>query len=287
MGHRRKSIVAGSFYDADKESLSQQIKHCFLHEIGPQRLPEHDKNIQHERNIKGVISPHAGFIFSGPIAAYHFLRLSYEKTPQTIIIIGPNHRGLGKEIAIMSAGYWETPLGNIEIDEQMAKEIINYDDKHLIKEDEQAHAFEHSIEVQLPFLQFIYPKNQFKIIPICVSNQQLVKMKYLADKIFQATKEKSCLLIASSDFTHYETQESAKRKDAEAIDKIINMDINLFYDTISRKSASICGPGPIAIVTEVCKKLGINRGRLLKYATSGDVSGMNEQVVGYASIIFQ
>jgi len=287
MGHRRKSIVAGSFYDADKESLSQQIKHCFLHEIGPQRLPEHDKNIQHERNIKGVISPHAGFIFSGPIAAYHFLRLSYEKTPQTIIIIGPNHRGLGKEIAIMSAGYWETPLGNIEIDEQMAKEIINYDDKHLIKEDEQAHAFEHSIEVQLPFLQFIYPKNQFKIIPICVSNQQLVKMKYLADTIFQATKEKSCLLIASSDFTHYETQESAKRKDAEAIDKIINMDINLFYDTISRKSASICGPGPIAIVTEVCKKLGINRGRLLKYATSGDVSGMNEQVVGYASIIFQ
>ena len=287
MGHRRKSIVAGSFYDADKESLSQQIKHCFLHEIGPQRLPEHDKNIQHERNIKGVISPHAGFIFSGPIAAYHFLRLSYEKTPQTIIIIGPNHRGLGKEIAIMSAGYWETPLGNIEIDEQMAKNIINYDNKHLIKEDEQAHAFEHSIEVQLPFLQFIYPKNQFKIIPICVSNQQLVKMKYLADTIFQATKEKSCLLIASSDFTHYETQESAKRKDAEAIDKIINMDINLFYDTISRKSASICGPGPIAIVTEVCKKLGINRGRLLKYATSGDVSGMYEQVVGYASIIFQ
>jgi len=287
MGHRRKSIVAGSFYDADKESLSQQINNCFLHEIGPQRLPEHENNIQNERNIKGVISPHAGFIFSGPIAAYHFLRLSYEKTPQTIIIIGPNHRGLGKEIAIMSAGYWETPLGNIEIDEQMAKEIINYDDKHLIKEDEQAHAFEHSIEVQLPFLQFIYPKNQFKIIPICVSNQQLVKMKYLADTIFQATKEKSCLLIASSDFTHYETQESAKRKDAEAIDKIINMDINLFYDTISRKSASICGPGPIAIVTEVCKKLGINRGRLLKYATSGDVSGMNEQVVGYASIIFQ
>ena len=287
MGHRRKSIVAGSFYDADKESLSQQIKHCFLHEIGPQRLPEHGKNIQNERNIKGVISPHAGFIFSGPIAAYHFLRLSYEKTPQTIIIIGPNHRGLGKEIAIMSAGYWETPLGNIEIDEQMAKNIINYDNKHLIKEDEQAHAFEHSIEVQLPFLQFIYPKNQFKIIPICVSNQQLVTMKYLADTIFKATKEKSCLLIASSDFTHYENQESAKRKDTEAIDKIINMDSKLFYDTISRKGASICGPGPIAIVIEVCKKLGINKGKLLKYATSGDVSGMNELVVGYPSIIFQ
>ncbi len=287
MVHRRKSIVAGSFYDANKESLSQQINNCFLHEIGPQGLPEHGKNVQNKRNIKGVISPHAGFIFSGPIAAHHFLRLSYEKTPQTIIIIGPNHRGLGKEIAIMSTGYWETPLGNIEIDEQLAKEIINYDDKHLIKEDAQAHAFEHSIEVQLPFLQFIYPQNQFKIIPICISNQQLVKMNYLADTIFMATKEKSCLLIASSDFTHYESQESAKRKDAEAIDKIINMDSKLFYDTIRRNGASICGPGPIAMVIEVCKKLGINRGKLLKYATSGDVSGMNDQVVGYASIIFE
>jgi len=287
MGHIRKSIVAGSFYDANKESLSQQIKNCFLHEIGPQRLPERGKNVQNERNIKGVISPHAGFIFSGPIAAHHFLRLSYEKTTQTIIIIGPNHRGLGKEIAIMSTGYWETPLGNIEIDEQLAKEIINYDDKHFIKEDEQAHVFEHSIEVQLPFLQFIYPKNQFKIIPICVSDQQLVKMRYLSDTIFMAIKEKSCLLIASSDFTHYENQESAKRKDSAAIDKISNMDSKLFYDTISRKNVSICGSGPIAIVIEVCKKLGINRGKLLKYATSGDVSGMNEQVVGYASIIFQ
>src|SRR6056297_247153 len=215
MEHRRKSIVAGSFYDANKESLSQQISNCFLHEIGPQRLPEHGKNIQNERNIKGVISPHAGFIFSGPIAAYHFLRLSYEKTPQTIIIIGPNHRGLGQEIAIMSAGYWETPLGNIEIDEQMAKEIINYDDKHLIKEDAQAHAFEHSIEVQLPFLQFIYPFNQFKIIPICIANQQIDIMQYLADVIYRATKNKPPLLIASSDFTHYEDQESAKRKDIE------------------------------------------------------------------------
>jgi MEMO1 family protein len=287
MEYRRKSIVAGSFYDADKESLSQQISNCFLHEIGPQRLPEHRDNVKNERKISGVISPHAGFIFSGPIAAHHFLRLSYEKTPQTIIIIGPNHRGLGNEIAIMSAGYWETPLGNIEIDEQLAKDIMNYDDRDLIVEDLQAHTFEHSIEVQLPFLQFIYPNNQFKIIPICISNQQLVNMKYLADTIFIATKEKSCLLIASSDFTHYESQESAKRKDTEAIDKIISMDSKLFYDTISRKEASICGPGPIAIVIEVCKKLGIKKGKLLKYATSGDVSGMNDQVVGYASIIFE
>jgi MEMO1 family protein len=284
MEYRRKAMVAGSFYNADKESLSQQLKECFLHEIGPHKLPE---NLQKERKIIGIISPHAGFIFSGPVAAHHYLSLSYEKAPQTIILFGPNHRGFGESISLMSSGYWETPLGNIEIDEQLAKNIINFDKKKMIKEDIQAHLLEHSIEVQLPFLQFVYPNYQFKIIPICIANQQLSVMTYLANTIFEATKEKSCLFVASSDFTHYEVQESARRKDYEAIDKIINMDTQIFYNTIKRNGASICGPGPIAAVTEICKKYGIKKGQLLKYATSGDVSGMNEQVVGYASIIFK
>ncbi len=286
MKQKRKAIVAGSFYDSNRESLFQQLTNCFLHDIGPQSLPEKGLSTD-ERKIRGVISPHAGFMFSGPIAAYHFLHLSQEKVPQTIIILGPNHRGMGGEIAIMPSGQWETPLGSIEIDQTIADDIITHDKEKRIKDDRQAHEFEHSIEVQLPFLQFIYPHNQFKIVPICISNQELNAMKYLADTIFHAIKEKTCLLIASSDFTHYEDQESAKRKDNEAIEKIINMDSNLFYDTISRNAASICGPGPIAVVIEVCKKLGINKGQLLKYATSGDISGMNDQVVGYASIIFQ
>lgn len=277
-------MVAGSFYDADKESLSQQLKECFLHEIGPHKLPE---DLQKERKIIGIISPHAGFIFSGPVAAHHYLELSYEKAPQTIILFGPNHRGFGDPISLMSSGYWETPLGNIEIDEQLAKNIINCDKNKLIKEDIQAHLLEHSIEVQLPFLQFVYPDYQFKIVPISIANQQLSLMTYLANTIFEATKEKSCLFIASSDFTHYEVQESTRRKDYEAIDKIINMDTQLFYKTIKHNGASICGPGPIAIIIEICKKYSTKKGQLLKYATSGDVSGMNEQVVGYASIMFK
>jgi MEMO1 family protein len=285
MGNKRKAMVAGSFYDANRESLSQQLTNCFLHELGPQLLPE--KDYKNKRRIMGVISPHAGFMFSGPISAHHFFRLSQEKAPQTIIILGPNHRGFGAEIAIMSSGQWETPLGSIDVDQQLVENMMMQDGKHLIKDDIQAHQFEHSIEVQLPFLQFIYPVGQFKIVPICITNQQLNTMKYLADVIYQSTKEKSCLLVASSDFTHYENQESARRKDTEAIEKIINMDSNLFYDTIRRNSTSICGPGPITVVIEVCKKLGISKGQLLKYATSGDVSGMNDQVVGYASIIFQ
>jgi hypothetical protein len=291
MGYKRRAVVAGSFYAADGQSLYQQIKECFLHKIGPQALPDtkKEKNKKMERKIMGVISPHAGFMFSGPVAAHNYLRLSLEKTPQTIIILGPNHRGLEGEIAIMSSGQWETPLGIVEVDQSVAHKILTYDDKEIIKDDIQAHSYEHSIEVQLPFLQFIYSHDGFKIVPICIINQQLAYMKYLAEVIYEIIKEdyKSFLLIASSDFTHYEDQETAIRKDREGIEKILKMDSTLFYRTISENGASICGPGPISIVIEVCKKLGIAKGQLLKYATSGDVSGIYDQVVGYASIIFQ
>ena len=288
MKYKRKAIVAGSFYDRNKQSLEGQIKDCFLHRVGPQELPNINKR-KRERRIMGVISPHAGFMFSGPIAAHHYLKLCLEKMPQTIIIMGPNHRGLGGDISFMASGVWETPLGIIEIDSLTADKIIAQDKKNTITDDLQAHLMEHSIEVQLPFLQFIYPDNGYKILPISITNQQLEMMEYLAEVIYQVIKENSnkFLLIASSDFNHYESQESTKRKDAEAIKHILNMKSSFFYQTIRDNDASICGPGPISVVIEVCKKLGIKEGKLLKYATSGDVSGMNGQVVGYASIIFQ
>ena len=194
MEHTRKAMVAGSFYDADKESLSKQLKECFLHEIGPQKLPE---NTQKERKIIGIISPHAGFIFSGPIAAHNFLSLSYQKAPDTVILFGPNHRGLGEAVSLMSSGFWETPLGSIEIDKKLAKNIIDNDKENIIQEDTQAHLLEHSIEVQLPFLQFIYSKSQFRIVPISITNQQLPTMEKLANTIFTATQDSSCLFIAS------------------------------------------------------------------------------------------
>ncbi len=279
------AIVAGSFYEKSRESLYQQLYECFLHKIGPQSLPSKEAH-GGVRKIRGVVSPHAGFMFSGPVAAHHFFHLSREKVPQTIIILGPNHRGLGAEIALMSSGQWETPLGSIAVDKEMAAEIMSHDHKNMIRDDRQAHTFEHSIEVQLPFLQFIYPDNQFKIVPISIMNQQLNAMKYLAEVLFQSAGDKSSLLIASSDFTHYESHEIARQKDSEAIETIITMKSELFYDTVRRNGASICGLGPIAVAIEFCKYFGIEKGQLLKYATSGDVSGMMDQVVGYASIIF-
>ncbi|HOR42615.1 MAG TPA: AmmeMemoRadiSam system protein B [Atribacterota bacterium] len=288
MEYKRKAIVAGSFYEGNRESLEQQIKNCFLHPIGPQEMPvTADK--KKERGIMGVISPHAGFMFSGPVAAHSYFQLSLEKTPKTIIILGPNHRGSRGDISLMSKGQWETPLGVLEIDDLTASELIAQDENKFIKDDLQAHLLEHSIEVQLPFLQFIYPANEYKILPVGITNQQLSVMKYMAEIICQTIKDNSreFLLIASSDFNHYEDQEITRRKDAEAIKQIINMNSSQLYKVIQDNDASICGPGPISVVIEVCKRLGIKEGKLLKYATSGDVSGIYDQVVGYASIIFQ
>lgn len=287
MEYKRKAVVAGSFYAANRQSLEAQIKNCFLHDIGPGALPADEQ--KKERKIKGIVVPHAGFMYSGPVAAHSYLQLSLEKTPRTIIILGPNHRGLGGEVSLMSSGQWQTPLGTIDIDQSIADEIMALDQNGILQNDFQAHRFEHSIEVQLPFLQFIYPTSEFKIIPISIINQQLDSMKYLAGIFYEIIKDKyqDFLIIASSDFTHYEEQESTKNKDLEGIKEILKMDTALFYRTIRDNNASICGPGPISVVMETCKKLGIKQGKLLKYATSGDVSGMFDEVVGYASIIFQ
>ena len=287
MEYKRKAVVAGSFYAANRQSLEAQIKNCFLHEIGPGALPTDEQ--KKERKIMGIVAPHAGFMYSGPIAAHSYLQLSFEKAPRTIIILGPNHRGLGGDVSLMSSGQWQTPLGIIDIDQSIIREIMAYDQKKIFRDDFQAQLFEHSIEVQLPFLQFIYPTSKFKIIPITIVNQRLDLMEYLAGILYEIIKDKyqDFLLIASSDFTHYEEQESTKHKDFEGIKEILKMDTDLFYRTIRNNNASICGPGPISVVMETCKKLGINQGKLLKYATSGDVSGMFDQVVGYASIIFQ
>lgn len=282
----RHSLVAGHFYADNPEALKQQIRDCFLHSIGPQILPTFIT--KKERSIIGLISPHAGFFYSGPVAAHGFLRLSQEKTPKTIIIFGPNHSGRGKNISIMSSGKWETPLGVIEIDQLTAKEILANDKESILQDDKEAHDYEHSIEVQLPFLQYIYSENGYKIVPICIKSQQFDIMKYLSNIIYEIIKFNydDFLLIASSDFNHYENQKETEYKDRESVKHIINMDSELFNKAVYEKHISICGTGPIIAVMEICKKLGINKGHLLKYATSGDISGNYDQVVGYASIIF-
>lgn len=276
----RKPAVAGSFYAGDSKSLDMQIEKCFLHKIGPGKIPS--KMIKGERKIVGLISPHAGYMYSGPIAAHGFYKIALDGKPDTIIILGPNHRGFGADVSIMINGKWETPLGELEIDKDMAENILN--NSKIIKVDNKAHQFEHSIEVQLPFIQYIFNKD-VKIIPICMTRQDINTDIEIARSICASVVNKNILIIASSDFTHYEPQEYAQNIDKQAIDAILKFDPKKLYDIIYRQNLTMCGPGPITTMLITCKSLGAKKVELLKYATSGDITGMYNQVVGYASLV--
>jgi len=278
----RKPTVAGSFYDGDTKSLNIQIENCFLHKLGPGKLPS--TIIKGERKIVGLISPHAGYMYSGPVAANGFYKIALGGKPDTIIILGPNHRGFGEDISIMAEGKWETPLGELEIDTDIAEKILK--NSKIIRNDPKAHQYEHSIEVQLPFIQYIFGKN-IKFVPICMTRQDINTDIEIAESICSSVTGKNILIIASSDFTHYEPQEYAENADKQAINAILNFDPKRLYDMIYQQNLSMCGPGPITVMLNICEILGAKKAELLKYATSGDITGMYDQVVGYASIIIR
>ncbi len=262
----RKPAVAGQFYPADKDELKEMIS-SFLEKAG-----------EIKAKPKAAVSPHAGYIYSGQTAAYSYSALK-NTDPRTIVIIGPNHTGLGSLVSI-STQDWETPLGIIETD----KEKANFLAEKGFAIDQIAHEYEHSIEVQLPFLQVIF--ENFKILPICVMDQSYQTMKKLGSSLAEVL-EKNDIIIASSDFTHYEPQESAFQKDNEAIKKIEQLDDEGFYKLVEEKEMSICGYGCILSAMIFSKQRDVKKAKLLKYSTSGDINGDYFKVVGYASIIFE
>jgi len=276
----RQPAVAGSFYEVDSKSLYKQIEDCFLHKLGPGKIPP--VNPKRQNNIVGLVSPHAGYMYSGPVAANGFYRIALGGKPDTIIILGPNHRGFGEDISIMAEGKWKTPLGELEIDAEIAEDILK--NSKTIKNDKKAHQYEHSIEVQLPFIQYIYGNN-IKFVPICMTRQDINTDIEIAKSICSSVVDKNILFIASSDFTHYEPQEYAENVDKQAINAILEFNPKKLYDIIYRQNLTMCGPGPITVMLIICEILGAKKAELLKYATSGDVSGIFNQVVGYASLV--
>lgn len=273
----RYPSVAGQFYAGDKKKLLEQIEWCYKHSLGPGELP---KVGAEPRKTLGLVSPHAGYMYSGPVAAHGFLRIAREGKPEKIIILGPNHTGLGSGVSIMCAGKWKTPLGEVEVDRELASAIVKC--SNIIDPDEEAHRFEHSIEVQLPFLQHLF--GEFKFVPICMMMQDLTTSLEVGESLARACKGMDVLIIASSDFTHYEPQDVARRKDAIAIEKILSLDPIGLAKVVETENISLCGPGPVCAMLKACSDLGAKKAELLKYATSGDVSGMRAEVVGYASI---
>ena len=277
----RHPCQAGAFYEGTPEALKRQIENCFASRLGPGKLPEVAKN--GPRRVLGLVCPHAGYVFSGPVAAHAYYELAVDGKPDTIVIFGPNHTGYGSGLAIMNEGVWRTPLGDVEVDGETANQIVRA--SHIIDVDDSAHSHEHSIEVQLPFLQYLFGSD-FKIVPVCFLMQDFSSAKEVGEAVAKVLAGKNAVVIASSDMTHYEPQERAEAKDKEVLKAVEAMDQNRFYSTIETRRVTACGYGPIVALITTAKMLGAKEAKLLCYKTSGDVIGDYSSVVGYAAVCF-
>ncbi len=273
----RVEAVAGQFYPAERDALVEQIEKCFLHELGPGKLPAR-RNLP--RDIVGAVVPHAGYIYSGYEAAHVYHALGEQEKPELLVLLGPNHTGYGSAVAV-SQEDWRTPLGVARCDRESAEWLFR--NCEIVNLDELAHAYEHSLEVQLPFLQYIY--GDFKFVALCLGLQTLDVAREVGMCI--AELQKDFVVIASSDFTHYEPASVAREKDLYAIDAILDLDEEEFLDRVYRKNVTACGYGAIATAIVVAKARGAKKAELLKYGTSGDVTQDNSDVVAYAGIVFR
>ena len=281
MSKVRYPRVAGSFYAGSAASLKQEIEECFRHKFGPGGLPKIDRN--GPRKILGLVCPHAGYVYSGPVAANAYHRLASDGSVDLFVILGPNHYGVGSGVATVDRGIWRTPLGDVEIDAEAAKEIVSR--SAIVDVDESAHAHEHSIEVQLPFLQYVYGSS-FKFVPICFLMQDLETSREVGQALAETLDGKNAVIIASTDMTHYEPHRRAVEKDMKAIDAMLRLDDKLLYSVLDSYNISACGYGPVAALMTVARKAGLEKAEMLSHKTSGDITGDTSAVVGYAALVF-
>ena len=280
----RQPAVAGSFYPENPESLKKLIESCFLDDSGVGYIPELNSFNGSEYPVN-VMVPHAGYQYSGAIASKGYCEIVKNGFPEVFIILSPNHTGLGSEISIFNEGEWITPLGNVEVDREFADCIIESSD--IASADFTAHIREHSIEVQLPFLQYF--STDFKIVPITIGNQNFVTSNDLANAIFDAGNKlnKSYCVIASTDLSHFNNQERANKVDGFVLEDIGEMNEFKLFEEVVQYNITMCGYGPVMTAISLSKRCGKTNAEILAYGTSGDVTGDFTSVVGYASGIFK
>ncbi len=286
----RKPAVAGQFYEGSKTTLNERIKECFLADRGPKALP---KISTRDKKIIGLVVPHAGYIYSGAIAAHSYYYLASKGFAETFIILGPNHTGMGSGVSVMTEGAWLTPLGEVPINEKLAKQLW----RDIIDKDENAHMYEHSIEVQLPFLQFSADKQKFDFVPICMTMQDSKTSEEVGKIIADGIKktDENIAIIASTDFSHagfnymrmppegMRVDEYAEKQDKLALDQILQMDPKGLIDTVQTNNITMCGYGPVAAMLIATKILGAKKAELLKYGTSYEVHP-GTSCVGYGAL---
>jgi hypothetical protein len=266
----RYPAVAGSFYSAKESALRQQIEDSFTSKIGPGSIPVLGKG---RGSIVGAVVPHAGYVYSGPVAAHVYGQIAKEGFPETFVIIGPNHHGTGSGVAMTTEDFI-TPLGTCQVDRELAKKLSGW-----VDDDPRAHVREHSVEVQIPFLQYF--SKQVKFLPITMLFQDFETAKELGVRLRKACQGKDFIVIASSDFSHYVPPSIAQKQDRAVIDKILALDAAGVETTVMTRNVSMCGYGPVMAMLEAVQG---GSAELLRYATSGDLRPMPE-VVGYAGIV--
>lgn len=267
----RSPAVAGAFYYYDKNMLKEQIEEC----INPKAKKE---------EACGVVVPHAGYMYSGKVAGAVYSSI---EMPDSFVILGPNHTGFGKDFSMVISGVWRMPFGDVKVDSDLAENILK--NSKVLEIDEMAHRNEHSIEVQLPFMQYF--SDRFQIVPIAVRHypptdsflEACVDAGNAIAEAIKKTNEK-VVVVASTDFTHYESQETAEKNDKKALDAILALDAKRLFQEIKERDISMCGYGPVAVTITACKKLGCSKTKLVRYMTSGDVTGDYNQVVGYGGV---
>ncbi len=263
----REPAVAGYFYPGRAEELKAMIK-----EMAPPG--------QVKEKAIAVISPHAGYVYSGKVAAAVY---SSVIVPEVVIVLGPSHRGIRSIFALQAEGAWRTPLGEVSICSSFSQRLLQH--STLIEDDPHAHLAEHSLEVQVPFLQFFQP--DFWLVPICVSAEaDFSSLEELGHALAATIKEekRGVLLVASTDMSHYVSQKEAEKKDFLAIQKMQALDARGLYDTVLKQNISMCGFQPTTAVLVASRELGAARAELVGYQTSGDVTGDRREVVGYAGL---
>jgi hypothetical protein len=267
----RKPSVAGMFYAGTKEQLNNQLK---------QLIPKQTKT---KIDAIGIVSPHAGYPYSGYVAGELFARINI---PDEILIFCFNHSSMGSQFALWERGEWSTPLGEVKLSKELTR--LTKDCYKQVQYDPHGHYNEHSAEVQLPFLQYFKPDVKITVIALTVglSPEEVSMLKEFGTSVGEALKnyKKDVLILASSDFTHYEPQRIASENDKRAIEHILKLDEDQLVSTIKKYRISMCGYAPIIALISACKKLDAKKGELIKYMTSGDVTGDYSAVVGYAGI---
>ena len=267
----RPPVIAGSWYPADPSVLRRDISGYFS------RVPDIHLEKDH---IIGLIAPHAGYMYSGQVAAYAY-KLVCGKKYDTVILIGPSHRVAFSGVSIYSRGAYETPLGIVPIDEPLAADIKKAD--KIVVDFTDAHTQEHSLEIQLPFLQVAL--ESFSFVPLVMGDQSPSMCRRLAEAIYPAVKGRSVLIVGSTDLSHFHNDKKARDLDGIVLDYVKNFNPEGLLEGLYMNKTEACGGGPMAVTMLISQKLGANQSRLLKYANSGDITGDKKSVVGYMSAV--